>query len=44
MKIVFATSNENKVNEIKKLLPKNIEIASLKEITILKKLKKQEKH
>lgn len=32
MKIVFATSNENKVNEIKKLLPKNIEIASLKEI------------
>ena len=32
MKIVFATNNKNKVKEIKALLPKNIEILSLKDI------------
>lgn len=32
MKIVFATNNKNKVKEIKALLPKDIEILSLKDI------------
>jgi len=32
MKIIFATGNENKVKEIRALLPKDIEIVSLKEI------------
>jgi len=32
MKIIFATSNQNKVNEVKELLPKGIEMVSLKEI------------
>ncbi len=32
MKIIFATGNENKVKEIRALLPKDIEIVSLKEM------------
>lgn len=32
MKIIFATSNQNKVNEVKELLPKGIEMVSLKEM------------
>jgi len=32
MKIVFATNNQNKVNEVQSLLPKNISILSLKDI------------
>lgn len=32
MKLVFATQNQNKVNELKVLLPKNIELLSLKDI------------
>lgn len=32
MKLVFATQNENKVAEIQKLMPKNIEVLSLKDI------------
>ena len=32
MKIIFATSNENKVKEVKEILPKHIAIVSLKEM------------
>lgn len=32
MKIIFATSNENKVKEVREILPKHIEIVSLKEM------------
>lgn len=32
MKLIFATQNQNKVNELKLLMPKNIELLSLKEI------------
>lgn len=32
MKIIFATGNENKVKEVREILPKNIEIVSLKEM------------
>lgn len=32
MKLVFASNNSNKINEIQLLLPKNIEILSLKDI------------
>lgn len=32
MKIVFATSNQNKVNEVRSMLPAGIEIQSLKDI------------
>jgi XTP/dITP diphosphohydrolase len=34
MKILFATSNENKVNEIRQLLPSTIELITLKDIEI----------
>lgn len=32
MKLIFATQNQNKVNELKLLMPKHIELLSLKEI------------
>ena len=32
MKIIFATANENKVKEVREILPKHIEIVSLKEM------------
>jgi XTP/dITP diphosphohydrolase len=32
MKLVFATNNQNKLSEVAKLLPKNIELLSLKDI------------
>jgi len=35
MKIVFASHNQNKVEEIRALLPKNIELLSLKDINHL---------
>lgn len=35
MKIIFATGNENKVKEIRALLPEGIEIISLKEMSYL---------
>ena len=35
MKIIFATGNENKVEEIRELLPEGIEIVSLKEMGYL---------
>ena len=38
MKIIFATGNENKVKEIRALLPENIEIVSLKEIGYAKEI------
>jgi len=38
MKIIFATGNENKVKEIRALLPENIEIVSLKEIGYTKEI------
>ena len=34
MKILFATSNENKANEIRKMLPNTIELVTLKDIEI----------
>ena len=34
MKILFATSNENKANEIRKMLPSTIELITLKDIEI----------
>lgn len=35
MKIIFATGNENKVKEVREILPKHIEIVSLKEMAYL---------
>lgn len=32
MKIIFATGNQNKVNEVRSILPESIEVVSLKEI------------
>lgn len=32
MKIIFATGNQNKVNEVRSVLPESIEVVSLKEI------------
>ncbi len=32
MKLVFATNNQNKINEVKNLIPKHIELLSLKDI------------
>ena len=34
MKILFATSNQNKANEIRKMLPKNIDLLTLADIEI----------
>lgn len=38
MKIIFATGNENKVEEIRALLPEGIEIVSLKEMGYLEEI------
>ncbi len=42
MKIVFATNNKNKVKEIKALLPKDIEILSLKDIGCTEEIEETE--
>ncbi|MEX0313059.1 MAG: non-canonical purine NTP diphosphatase [Allomuricauda sp.] len=38
MKIVFATHNENKLHEVRKLLPENIELLSLRDIGCLEEI------
>ena len=38
MKLVFATNNQNKVNEIKSLLGQGVEIVSLKDIGCIEEL------
>ena len=38
MKLVFATNNSNKLSEIRFLVPKGIEILSLKDINCLDEL------
>lgn len=38
MEIVFATHNQNKLNEVQKLLPKEIKILSLKDIDCLEEI------
>ena len=38
MKIVFATNNSNKLAEIRQLMPKGIEVLSLKDINCLEEL------
>ena len=38
MKIVFATNNPNKIEEIRQLMPEGIEILSLKDINCFEEL------
>lgn len=43
MKLCFATNNANKINELKHLLPKNVELLSLQEVGCTEELREDQK-
>ena len=43
MKIVFATNNQNKIKEVQSLIPKSIELLSLKDIGCFEEIEETEK-